>query len=202
MSFWTHFIGTMQFCSSSYEEVEAILGKPTLWPEFDYHLPKDEFMSQVEDFSNNIWMPAIEAWDNGTGMPMGSEGSINWKYSDTSKENKNVFGEGTLIAIEGDLRDFGADIEDIRKSMLWFRSKCFALGAREAVLRIQADGWYNFIIYGCRDNLIVHAFKRDELVLSYSWKYQRREEQWHTKLLFNNLTDTSDLKHLIPEVVL
>ena len=203
MSFWTHFIGTMQFRSRSYEEVEAILGKPTLFRDvWTWDDDEERTEEEIHRRQEELWKPAFVAWENGTGMPMGSEGSINWRYVDTSRENDHVFGEGTLVAIEGDLRDFGADIEDIRKSLLWFRSKCFDLGARESVLRIQTDWWYNFIIYGCRDHLIVHAFKKDELVLSFSWHYERREEQWHTELLFNNLAETSDLKHLIPEIIL
>lgn len=202
MSFWTHFIGTMQFCSHSYEEVEAVLGKPTLFRDvWTWDENEERTIEEINRRQEELWKPAFVAWREGTGMPMGSEGSINWKYVDTSKENENVFGEGTLVAIEGDLRDFGYDIEDIRKSLLWFRSKCFDLGARESVLRINAD-WYHFIIYGSRSHLIVHAFKRDELVLSFSWQYQRNEEQWHTRLLFNNLTETSDLKNLIPEIIL
>lgn len=200
MSFWTHFIGTMQFCTHSYEEVEAILGKPTLFEDvWGWDDDEERTEEEIHRRQNELWKPAFVAWRNGTGMPMGSEGSINWRYIDTSKENDRVFGEGTLVAIEGDLRDFGCDIEDIRKSMLWFRSKCFALGVRATTLRIQTE-WYNFIIYGYSSNLVVHAFKNDELLLSYSWIYKRREKQWYTELLFNNLTEESDLKHLIPEI--
>lgn len=200
MSFWTHFIGTMQFCAHSYEEVEAILGKPTLFEDvWGWDDEEERTEEEIHRRQKELWAPAFKAWRNGTGMPMGSEGSINWKYIDTSKENDRVLGEGTLVAIEGDLRDFGADIDEVKKSMLWFRSKCLALGVRATALRIQTD-WYNFIVYGYSSNLVVHAFKNDELLLSYSWIYKRREKQWYTELLFNNLTEESDLKHLIPEI--
>lgn len=202
MSFWTHFIGTMQFCARSYEDVEAVLGKPTLfedvWRWDDW---EDRTEEEIDRRQNELWVPAFEAWRNGTGMPMGSEGSINWRYVDTSRENDKVLGEGTLVAIEGDLRDFGDNIEDIKKSILWFRNKCFALGTRNAVLRIQAD-WYQFVIYGYSTRLIVHAFKQDELILSYSWRYNRKEELWYTDVLFNHPMKSKDLiKDLIPEII-
>lgn len=202
MSFWTHFIGTMQFCARSYEDVEAVLGKPTLFHDvWDWDDDEERTEEEIDRRQEELWAPAFRAWRDGTGMPMGSEGSLNWKYIDTSKENDHVFGEGTLVAIEGDLRDFGCDIEDIRKSMLWFRSKCFALGTRTAVLRINAD-WYHFVIYGHSTRLVVHAFEKDELILSYSWRYHRKEEQWYTDVLFDNLPEDSNLiKDLIPEII-
>ena len=136
MSYWTQVIGNIITSCSDYEKIESIMGKPVHWPKFDLNLLKDKCIRQLNDFYDNIWQPAFERYDTYEDqLPMGSEGSIDWRYIDTNNINESVYGKGSMIAIDGSLRDFGGD-EDIRKTINWFIRCCNELNARYGVLAI------------------------------------------------------------------
>lgn len=143
MSQWTHAIGTIQCRTCTKEEVERIMGKPVLWND---HLDIKYGTPKWEDYHKNVWCRAFEENEKGRGIPMGSEGSMEWYLVDTSKNNENVAGEGTLIAIEGDLRDYGGEAE-VQYIIQWFRKAVDELGGREAILKIH-DEWtpYSLVI--------------------------------------------------------
>lgn len=139
MSYWTQVIGNIITGCRDYEKIESIMGKPVYWAEFDLDLPQDEYIRQVDDFHKNIWKPAFERYDNNEDqLPMGSEGSIDWRFVDTNDVNESVFGKGCMIPIDGSLRDFGGD-EDVRKTVNWFIRCCNELYARYGVLVITDD---------------------------------------------------------------
>lgn len=128
MSQWTHVIGTIQ-CSKEDDLVVKALGKPALWSdEIDYE----------------TWKNAFEENRKGRGIPMGSEGSIHYKVIDTSEKNDYV-GEGTLVAIEGDLRDYGGE-KDIDFIIDWFTKGAQKLDARAAVLSIDDEWSDQFVV--------------------------------------------------------
>lgn len=148
MSQWTHFLGTVQCCGTE-EEVEKAFGKPVLWNDISklgYQCGTPEY----DDYYKNVWYQAFKDFRLGRGIPMGSEGSVKWKFSDTHNidyddgEDYTAMGEGSLIAIEGDLRDFG-DEDDIQKSIDWFVKGCNAIRARLATLYINAE-WGDIIL--------------------------------------------------------
>lgn len=130
MSQWTHVVGTIQ---CSWDEATAIeqLGKPVLWDDhrvFKYGTP------EYEDYMENVWKKAFDDNEKGIGIPMGSEGSLDWYFVQTKDEN--VLGEGSLIAIQGDLRDYGGETE-VQYIIDWFIK---AVGkARFATLTINDD---------------------------------------------------------------
>lgn len=134
MSQWTHFLGTIQ-CSRSREAVEAALGKPVLWGDDD-HL--EYGTPEYEEWYENTWTAAFRNFGRG-GIPMGSEGSVNWHFTKTGNGEYTAIGEGSLVAIEGDLRDFGEEESDITNSINWFLKACETLHARTAVLRIEVE---------------------------------------------------------------
>ena len=134
------------------------MGKPVEWPEFDDDLERDEYMRQVEDFSNHIWKPAFKNYrEHEDQMPMGSEGSLDWRYVDTNDINNRVIGKGSMIAIDGSLRDFGGE-EDVRKTVKWFVRCCNELYARYAVLVITDDmsSYKTTVIYNWGTAYIYH----------------------------------------------
>ena len=132
MSQWTHVIGSIQCCWSKKEALEK-LGKPVLWDDCEklgikYGTP------EFEDYSENVWRKAFKDNEKGEGIPMGSEGSIDWYFVNTA--NEDALGEGTLIAIQGDLRDFGGK-KDIQVIINWFEKA--TEHARFATLTIKDD---------------------------------------------------------------
>lgn len=158
MSCWTQVIGNIITSCSDYEKIESIMGKPVEWPELDFDLPKDEFMRQLNDFQSNVWKPAFERYRTYEDqLPMGSEGSIDWRYVDTNDINERVAGKGTMIAIDGSLRDFGGE-EDVRKTVKWFVRCCHELYARYAVLVISDDisSYKTTVIYNWGTAYIYH----------------------------------------------
>lgn len=132
MSQWTHVVGSIQ-CSWTKDMATEFLGKPVLWDDhkaFKYGTP------EFEDYFKNVWEKAFDDSEAGTGIPMGSEGSIDWHFIHNESKEHTV-GEGTMIAIEGDLRDFGGD-KDIQTIINWFERA--AKKARFATLTIK-DEW-------------------------------------------------------------
>jgi len=160
MSQWTHAIGTIQYSYRKPEELEKILGKPILWKDglqFKYRSP------EWEDFHQNVWCKAFDDNEKGCGIPMGSEGSLEWYFVDTSEANENVLGEGSLIAIEGDLRDYGGETE-VNHIIKWFTNALVELGAREGILKIR-DDWSSETIIVMGNGFsepIVHKIKHAE----------------------------------------
>ena len=75
---------------------------------------------------------------------MGSEGSINYKITSTLEEN-DYAGEGTLVAIEGDLRDYGGE-KDVDFIIDWFVRGARELHARAAVLSIDDEWSDQFVV--------------------------------------------------------
>ena len=159
MSQWTHVIGTIQYCYKKPEDLEKILGKPVLWKDalkFKYGSPEQE------DFHQNVWCKAFDDNEKGRGIPMGSEGSLEWYFVDTSEANENVLGEGSLIVIEGDLRDYGGKTE-VNYIIKWFTNVLKELSAREGILKIR-DEWSPEIIIVTGNGFsepIVHKIKFD-----------------------------------------
>jgi len=140
MSQWTHVIGTIQ-CDKEDKFVVKALGKPVLWSdsdELEYGTP------EYEDYDENVWKKAFEENRKGRGIPMGSEGSINYKITSTLEEN-DYAGEGTLVAIEGDLRDYGGE-KDVDFIIDWFTRGARELHARAAVLSIDDEWSDQFVV--------------------------------------------------------
>ena len=133
MSRWTHVVGCIQ-CDWDYEEAEKRLGRPVLWGDTD-ELGLQWGTPAYEDYSKNVWEKAFEDNEKGEGIPMGSEGSLDWYFVQT--KDGHVFGEGTLIAIEGDLRDYGSESE-VEYIIKWFKRAAFQ--SRFATLTIE-DEW-------------------------------------------------------------
>ena len=130
MSQWTHVIGTIQ-CSWTEEDAIELLGKPVLWSDTDdleYGTP------EYDSYYENVWRPAFDNFAKGKGIPMGSEGSVDWYFVKT--KDQNCLGEGSLIAIQGDLRDFGGE-KDIQGIIDWFVNA--AKHARFATLIIKDE---------------------------------------------------------------
>lgn len=115
MSIWTHVIGTIQCEPSTKDKLVAALGTPWKFG----HLNETRFV--------------------GPHVPEGSEGSIQWTASHHGNSKWRVVGEGTVIAIEGDLRDYGDDIRDIKEVVDWFTHGCEALDARAGLLSISVE---------------------------------------------------------------
>lgn len=143
MSQWTHMVGTIQ-CSWSKEQAEEYLGKPVLWEDckklgIKYGTP------EYEDYMENVWCKAFKNWEEGKGIPMGSEGSVDWYFNETVDEN--CIGMGSIIAIQGDLRDFGGE-EEIKMVTQWFINA--AIHARFAILVIR-DEYSDEFVYVCVD---------------------------------------------------
>jgi len=134
MSQWTHMVGAIQ-CHWTEEEAIERLGKPVLWNDtkkrgIKYGTP------EWSDYYENVWSAAFDKFEKGEGIPMGSEGSVDWYFSKTN-DDPSCLGMGGMIAIQGDLRDFGGDY-DIKKTIDWFVRA--AKGARFATLTIK-DEW-------------------------------------------------------------
>jgi len=131
MSQWTHVVGSIQ-CSWSKDKATEFLGKPVLWndhEDLEYGTP------EFEDYFKNVWDKAFDDSEAGTGIPMGSEGSIDWHFIDVPSQ-EHTLGEGSMIAIEGDLRDFGGE-HDIQIIINWFKRA--AKKARFATLTIKDE---------------------------------------------------------------
>ena len=114
MSQWTHVIGSIQ-CSWTKEKAIELLGKPVLWNDAE-KLGIKFGTPEWENYYDNVWAKAFENNRKGVGIPMGSEGSIDWYFSNTADD---AIGEGSIISIEGDLRDFGGDA-GIKLIIDWF----------------------------------------------------------------------------------
>lgn len=155
MSQWTHVVGAIQ-CSWTKEEAIEFLGKPVLWEDLkklDLKYGTPEF----EDYINNVWKKAFEANEMGFGIPMGSEGSIDWHFIETET---NALGEGTMIAIEGDLRDFGGD-EEVQFIIDWF-SKA-TKKARFATLVVRDDWSDQYIsVVSCWGNITITKYEESK----------------------------------------
>lgn len=131
MSQWTHVVGSIT-CSWTKEEAIEKLGKPVLWDDhrvFKYGTP------EYEDYMKNIWEKAFDDSEKGVGIPMGSEGSIEWYFVE-APINEHTLGEGSMVAIEGDLRDFGGEA-DIQIIINWFKKA--VKDARFATLTIRDE---------------------------------------------------------------
>ena len=139
MSQWTHMVGVIQ-CSWTKEEAEKLLGKPVLWDDH-YKLGLKYGTPEYKDYMDNVWGKAFTDWEDGHGIPMGSEGSVDWYFTKTVDEN--CIGMGSIIAIQGDLRDFGGTY-DIEQTIQWFVNA--AKEARFASLVIK-DEWSDEYIY-------------------------------------------------------
>lgn len=155
MSQWTHIVGAIQ-CSWTEEEAIEKLGKPVLWDDGKALFGTSEW----DGYYQNVWCKAFDDSAAGVGIPMGSEGSINWKYVSTDEW---YAGAGTLIAIEGDLRDFGGE-NDINLIINWFTRA--AKKARFATLTIK-DEWLDEYITVICDlwgtvTVIKHTGENDE----------------------------------------
>ena len=137
MSRWTHVIGSIQ-CGWQKDMATEFLGKPVLW---DDHEDLEYGTPEYEDYFKNVWEKAFDDSDAGTGIPMGSEGSIDWHFIDVPSQ-EHTLGEGSMIAIEGDLRDFGGD-KDIQTIINWFAR--VAKEARFATLTIKDEWSHEFI---------------------------------------------------------
>lgn len=121
MSQWTHVIGTIQCGRVSDEEVAKSLG--TTWT------------------FEEMWNKTIQNKKFiGPKVPEGSEGSVQYNITrHNENEEFRAIGEGTLIAIEGDLRDYGDDIRDVKELVDWFTQGCQFLDARLAILSISIE---------------------------------------------------------------
>lgn len=155
MSQWTHMVGTIQ-CSWSKEQAEEYLGKPVLWEDWsgiEFDTP------EWKDYYENVWSAAFDKFENGEGIPMGSEGSVDWYFSETN-DDPSCLGMGGIIAIQGDLRDFGGE-PDIKKAIDWFVRA--AKWARFATLTIK-DEWSTKYIHVIVDwgHIIIAEIKEDE----------------------------------------
>ena len=136
MSQWTHVVGSIQ-CSWDKKQAIEKLGKPVLWQDadkFEYGTP------EYKDYYENVWKKAFQDNKEGKGIPMGSEGSIDWYFIKTNQEH--CLGEGTLISIQGDLRDFGGD-EEVDLIVNWFEKA--TEDARFATLTIKDEYSPNYI---------------------------------------------------------
>lgn len=114
MSQWTHIVGAIQ-CHWDKETAIKRLGKPVLWDDakrmgIKYDTP------EYEDYYENTWAKAFQDNRDGCGIPMGSEGSIDWYFT---KTDEDYLGKGGMIAIQGDLRDYGGD-KKIQFIVDWF----------------------------------------------------------------------------------
>ena len=138
MSQWTHVVGAIQ-CSWTEEEAVEKLGKPVLWDDTN-RLGLKWGTPEYKDYSENVWKKAFEDNDKGEGIPMGSEGSLDWYFVQT--KDKDVIGEGSLIAIQGDLRDFGSE-KEVNFIIEWFKRATKKV--RFATLTIQDDWSDEFI---------------------------------------------------------
>lgn len=138
MSRWTHVVGCIQ-CSWDYEKAEKCLGRPVLWDDHN-KLGLKWDTPEYEDYFENVWKKAFEDNKKGEGIPMGSEGSLDWYFVQTKDEH--VLGEGSLIAIQGDLRDYGWE-DEVEYIIKWFKRAAFQ--SRFATLTINDEWSDNFI---------------------------------------------------------
>ena len=119
MSYWAHVCGCIRIDSLRLSEndikkdsqrIEEVLGKIMQW---DY---------EGDDYGK-------------TKLPMGSEGSL--EYSIIGNPDLSHLA-AYVVAIWGDLRDYGEDIEDIQYIEDWFNNVCSEFIIRQAVLTITA----------------------------------------------------------------
>ena len=149
MSQWTHVIGVIQTSPVTQEAVENAFGVPKTWKDMWYHTERYFRESPIE-------------------IPRGSEGSIVWHLQDTvQKVNENdsqsVIGEGSIISIEGDLRDFGDCDEDVQQIAEWFINGCKKLNCpRWATLSIEVEYGNSYIIEVMWKKYIIYRVDREQ----------------------------------------
>ena len=127
MSVWTHVAGSVRIDAfmeyfQTLKEVEDILGKPTSY----------------ED--------TIQEWDR-CKLPMGSEGSIQYRIiqsgmQETNKEGNITSSDAAAFVVNfwGDLRDF--ETKDVKKIETWWSDLLLNhdLMIRQAVLLVETEG--------------------------------------------------------------
>ena len=151
MSQWTHVVGVIQLDPVNQETVENALGVPLTW---------NDMMNRTERFFRHA-KSAVE-------IPAGSEGTIVWYLQDTTEkkegdESWNVLGEGSIISIEGDLRNFGECDEDVQEIAEWFINGCKKLvGPRWATLSIEVEFGNSYIIDVMWDQCIIQKVDRKQ----------------------------------------
>lgn len=149
MSQWTHVLGVVQLYPVKQERVENAFGIPKTWKDMWHRTERYFRESPVK-------------------IPTGSEGSIVWYLQDTTEktdegENWTVLGEGSIIFIEGDLRDFGECDEDVQEIAEWFINGCKKLGGpRWATLSIEVEYGNSYVIDVTWDKYIIHKVDRKE----------------------------------------
>lgn len=151
MSQWTHVIGVIQLRPVKQEAVENALGVPKTW---------NDMINRTERYYRHA--------ESSIRIPAGSEGTITWHLQDTREEAEedehwHIADEGSLISIEGDLRDFGEDKEDVQQIAEWFINGCKKLGGvRWATLSIEVEFGNSYIIDVMWDQCVIQKVDRKQ----------------------------------------
>lgn len=151
MSQWTHVVGVIQLDPVTQEEVENALGVPKTW---------NDMVNRTKRYCRHL--------QSSVDIPTGSEGTIVWHLQDTTEKTKeddswNILGEGSIISIEGDLRNFGEYDEDVQEIAKWFIKGCKKLGSpRWATLSIEVEFGNSYIIDVMWDRCIIQKFDRNQ----------------------------------------
>ena len=126
MSQWTHVNGNIRIDYIRLSEEDSLIGKI-----------KEIFGKEI------LWGDGEKAWDEGTKLPCGSEGSLEYKIYESpdpchiAAYSVNVF---------GDLRNYGNN--DINLIEQWFANIVKVFNIRDAVITIN-DGWSDKLIILC-----------------------------------------------------
>jgi len=150
MSQWTHVIGVVQLHPVTQEEVENAFGIPKTW---------HDMWHGTERFFRHA--------NSAVKIPAGSEGSVVWHLQDTTEKSDeddawHVLGEGSIISIEGDLRDFGETDEDVQEIAEWFIDGCKKLNPRWATLSIEVEFGNSYMIDVMLNRYIIHKVDRNQ----------------------------------------
>jgi len=166
MSQWTHVIGVVQTHPVTQEEVEKAFGVPKTW---------NDMMNHTERYYRHVQSPVR--------IPTGSEGTIVWHLQDTVEKADEddcwtILGEGSLISIEGDLRDFGECDEDVQEIAEWFINGCKKLDSvRWGTLSIEVEFGNSYIVDVMWNRCIIQKVDRKQTLTVADLKAHEAHEE-------------------------